>query len=212
MKIKMTLSILLLAMVSVLPAFAIEPVSKCDALAAWAAGLEKLPADYESFSALEPGQRSAVYKRLSYQQRAGLWQEQLSRQLAQDGFSEAQRALIAESRAFATAENLAAKEAGAGSAFDAAEAAFDRLEARVNAAFSREEVKRLFHVLGPDAARGIKSSLSDRCDCTEDYLAACGPIGDEFCAIGNCFDPGWCGYMWREQCTGGCTSCVFGGC
>ena len=70
---KKSFSILLIAILAALPAAAIEPNSSaCKALETWAAGLDKLPADYESYTALEPGQRLAVYQRLSAGQRASI--------------------------------------------------------------------------------------------------------------------------------------------
>lgn len=200
-------SILCLAFLAAMPVLAIEPNSTCDALAKWAAGLEKLPADFASFTALEPGQRSAVYKRLSGAQRAALWHEQLSRELAHDGWNEVQRALIAESRAFATAENLTAKEAGVGTASATAQAALDSLVARVKQEFTRQDALRVFYALGREASAQVGSGFYERCNCKEGWTELCGPIGVEHCAVATC-DWSWCGYMWSETCDLRCIPCM----
>lgn len=193
---------LLLALLGAVPAFAIEPVSKCDALAAWAAALERLPADYQSFTALEPDQRSAVYGRLSHSQRAALWQEQMRRELAQDGWTEAQRTLIAETRALVTADNLAAMELGIGPASEAARVAFASLDARVEQAFSREAAARVFATLGPGASSRTESGLWGRCNCSESFMGLCRP--DDYCILGGVCDTAFCGNLWLEFCDGLC--------
>lgn len=206
MRFAMTSAAVLILALCAGPAIALEPVSKCDALAAWAAGLETLPADFASFTALEPGQRSAVYRRLSNPQRAALWHEQLGRELARDGWNEAQRALIAESRAFANAENLAAAESGSGSAFESVRAATAGLEARVKQAFPRAAALRVFYALGPETSAPAGPGWGRDCDCTEGYVELCGPIGVEECVYGFCHDPRFCGWMWMYVCDASCRS------
>ena len=201
---KKVLVSLLIVVFAALPALGIEPVSKCDALAVWAAGLETLPADYTSFTALEPAQRSAVYRRLTNPQRAALWQEQLSQELAKDGWNETQRSLIAESRAFMTVENLAAAQAGIGGAFEATRAAAASLEARAKEAFPREVAMRVFYGLGPEKSSPTSAGLAGYCNCAADYIELCGPIGVDDCVYGQCHDPRYCGWQWMYLCDSNC--------
>lgn len=78
MKIVRFLALSLLIAAAAAPVWAVEPLSRCQELEKWAAQLEKLPTDFESFIAFEPDQRRAVYVRLSNAQRAALWQAQLT--------------------------------------------------------------------------------------------------------------------------------------
>lgn len=205
MKIKMTFALLLIAFVSASPSFAIEPVSKCDALAAWAAALEKLPTDYEAFVALEPDQRRAVYTRLSEAQRAGLWQEQLSRALARDVWNDAQRALIAETRAFLNSANFVANGSGAGSLFETVQSKAAALEAEAFQEFSRAEAQQLFLFLGPKAAFAGKrgGDPPPACDCRISNPGDCVNPPD-------CYDDGVCrqalrcGLGWMAVCDSLC--------
>lgn len=196
-----TITLLLLSIAA--PSWALEPVSTCQALDRWAAQLEKLPADYASFTALEPAQRRAVYPRLSDDQRAALWHEQLSRELAQDGWNEAQRALIAETRAFATAENIGAMVSGFGSRQETAKAAAGSLEKRVKQAFPREQATRIFFALGPQpAAAAPGSGLFVQCACSINYDDPCGPEGQ--CIPGGCQEVKSCGFILGNTCDGLC--------
>lgn len=164
---KKTFSVLLLAILAAMPAFAIEPVSKCDALAAWAAGLDKLPADFESFTALEPGQRLAVYQRLSAGQRAALWRHQMDLALASDSYSDQQRAVIAGARELMTEENHAALDPRNASA-DApqARAAFAELKSRVSAVFPHEQMVAIFYKLGPQDGPPKQGAVIPFCNCS----------------------------------------------
>lgn len=200
MKLGKAIAIALLAALATAPAWAIEPVSGCQALEKWVSQLDKLPADYDSFMSLDSEQRRAVYGRLASSQRAALWHRQLSEALAQDGWNENQRALIAETRAFASAENIEAGIAGFGSRHEAAKAAVSSLEARVKQAFSAAEAKQLFFALGPQAPS--RSGLAVQCVCSLDWDDPCGPEGQ--CIPGGCTEVKYCGILWYVTCDGLC--------
>lgn len=174
------------------PAVAIEPNSSCQALDAWASQLATLPADYESFMALEPGQRRAVYQKLSHGERAALWQRQLREALAEDGWNDRQRSLIAETAGLMTAESFAARSGGE---------AFEDLERRVAAEFPRQQALALFFNLGVQSLPDGRSGLIPLCSCS---------LIDQDCSIGQSCQPrncSWgegCGFTGQEFCDGVC--------
>lgn len=198
MKPGKTFATVLLMVFLTIPAFAIEKESSCEALRNWAAGLEKLPTDYDSYSELNDGQRLAVYQRLSSAERAHLWQEQLREAQRSSALEPAQRTLIAEAGRFVTPERVAALRAGEGSAFELAYRDFRSLEDRVKAAFPLEEVRRVFFQLGrPTDAGALKL-----CNCNQASL----PCSTGFaCAQALCWhtEEG-CGFLAQEACDGRC--------
>ena len=191
-------TVLLMVLFFNIPAFAIEPESSCQALQNWAAGLEKLPADYASYSELNDGQRLAVYQRLSSAERAHLWQEQMREALRSSAWEPAQRTLIDEVGRFVTTESVAALRAGEGPAFELAHREFRSLEDRVKAAFPVEDARRLFFQLG----RAGEVGALRLCNCNRDSLPcstgfACGP------AVCMPTEQG-CGFLAQEACDGRC--------
>jgi hypothetical protein len=189
-------SILLLAILAALPAYAIEPnTSTCKALDAWAAGLDKLPTDYDSFTALEPGQRMAVYQRLSAGQRAALWRHQMDLALASAELNDQQKAVVAEARQLMTEETYAALDPRTKAATaPQVRAAFAELKGRVAAAFPRELKVAIFYKLGPQEftpKQGAAlipycdcSMIDPECDCNPWRCAwnfGCGMSGGEIC-------------------------------
>lgn len=193
MKVKTTFSILLLAVLSAEPAFAIEPVSKCDALAAWAAGLETLPTDYASFISLPESHRRALYQRLSATERAGLWQEQWEQALRLPEWNAEQRALIAEASRIQTPSSFAAARP--------VEAIRD-LESRVLEAFPRTDALRVFYRLGPRESL-MEASASWVCNCSLEDPSSCEFSGG--CQDLVCFQPiDGCGFIGGLPCDGRC--------
>lgn len=186
-------SILLLAMVAAVPAHAAEPVSSCNTLAAWAAGLETLPADYSSFTALPEAHRRAVYQRLSAAERSALWQRQWREALELPGWNAEQRALIAEAGQKLTASSSSSAQRS--------EAMRD-LESRVAQAFPRPDALRVFYRLGPRAS-SIEASAVKVCDCTVGGTT-------NFCEESECQDVAClqridgCGFSWEFPCDGRC--------
>lgn len=193
-------SVLLVMLAVTLPAMAVEPVSQCDALAAWASRLEKLPADYESFSALGHGQRLAVYQHLSDADRAGLWQAQLQESLRLAELDPVRRALLVEAGRFATPANLSALRARSGAAFETADRQRRSLEERVLASFSIAEARQVFFQLGrPTEARGWLD-----CNCNVDPDSLPCPNGGT-CRFGACTELiQGCGFMGWQSCDGLC--------
>lgn len=188
-------SILLLAILAALPAFAIEPnASTCKALEAWAAGLEKLPTDYASYTALEPAQRLAVYQRLSAGQRAALWRHQMDLALASADLNGQQKAVVAEARQLMTEDNYFALDPRM-KADNAPQvrAAFAELKTRVAAAFPQELKVAIFYKLGPQVAAPQQAALIPQCNCSMidpecdcypwrcSWMFGCGLSGGELC-------------------------------
>ncbi len=182
---------LLLVSFATFPIFAIEPVSSCNTLAAWAAGLETLPADYSSFTALPEAHRRAVYQRLSAAERSALWKQQWREALELPGWNAEQRALIAEAGQKLTASSSSSAQRS--------EAMRD-LESRVAQAFPRPDALRVFYRLGP---RSMEASLVKVCDCTVGGTT-------NFCEEGDCQDVAClqridgCGFSWEFPCDGRC--------
>lgn len=188
-----------------LPGLALEPKSSCAALAAWASQLEKLPADYESFTALDFDRRLAVYQKLSDAERAALWQRHLQEALTQEGWSEGQRDLIADAQELVTADKLAAMRpprTGADSAV--AQAAFDELKEKAEGLFPQKQVFELFYDLGSKEPVGGKYLIppSTACSCSVfDYYC---PPGRGSCSTQNCDYGNGCGFFGNQTCDGKC--------
>ncbi len=183
-------------------AWSFEPVSRCQELERWAAQLEKLPATYEELIALEPDQRQAVYRRLSAEEQALLWQEQLDRALARKGLDEEQKTLVEEVRAFATPANFEASKAGSGSRYEAVQVGVGNLDARIRQIFSREDRKQLFYFLGPLGISVPREGLIPLCNCRPDYTEFCSPFVS--CTAGGCGENPQCGPIWMNRCYNYC--------
>lgn len=185
-----------------LPGLALEPNPACQALDAWVSQLDKLPADYESFLALDPGQRRAVYQKLSDGERAALWRRQLGDALATDGWNENQRALIAETERLMTEDNFAAMRPRSGARYEAARLAFKDVESRIEAAFPRQEALQLFFGLGPRSLpEGGSGELIPLCNCNV-IEQDCDP--SESCQYKLCSQTFPCGFTFQVDCDGVC--------
>lgn len=183
-----------------LPVFPVEKPS-CQALETWASQLEKLPADYESFSQLTLVQRKAVYNRLSSAERAALWHRHWREALQQDGFTAEQKSLIAEAGRLVSADTLSALRSEEGQRYEEARAAVDAFGARAEKSFTKAAALALFYRLGTPAAAPA-AGLAYYCYCNS---------GADDCEPGYLCDPSFCrirlfgcGLFYEETCDGEC--------
>lgn len=184
-----------------LPSLALEPKPSCQALETWAAGLQQLPTDYESYSELSLVQRKAVYSRFSSAERATLWQRHWQEALQQGSWTAEQKALLVEAGRLMNAETFAALAPREGERYAAARASVDAFSARVKNAFPKNEITALFYRLGTPAAIP-EAGLAFRCYCNSgfddcDPGFTCDPSGCQIRLFG-------CGMYYEEVCDGEC--------
>ena len=184
-----------------LPGFAIEPKASCQALESWAAGLQQLPTDYDSFSQLSLVQRKAVYSRFSATERASLWKRHWQEALKQGSWSAEQKALLDEAGRVMNADTFAALAPREGERYAAVRATVDALSVRLMKAFTRDEATALFYRLGTPVATP-EAGLAFRCYCNSGYDDCepgftCDPSGCQIRFFG-------CGMYYEEVCDGEC--------
>jgi uncharacterized membrane protein len=172
--------------------------------------LQPLPSTYPEFAAQPMVIRHAIYGRLSQSQRAGLWQEHLSRyRSAHPNLTGAQSAALEQV--------LALIPAVFGSADGTVSSRLDRAKSAAIAAFGRREAAAVFATLGPAEEPGaittstthaasssptqLPRSCECFCECNPDFTP-CDSCGQEAFLCYRTYKG--CGILNQEDCTGLC--------